>query len=76
MFCIFVYLSVVVDGGSLIAKLCPPLLTPWTLACQTCLSIGFPRQEYWSGLLLPIQGDLPNPGIELRSPALQQILYH
>ena len=58
-------------GGSLIAKLCPTLVTPWTAACQAPLSMGFSRQEYWSGLLFPSPGDLPNPGIEPRSPALR-----
>ena len=44
---------------------------PRTVAHQAPLSIGFSRQEYWSGLLFPSPGDLPNPGIESRSPALQ-----
>ena len=44
--------------------------TPWTVACQAPLSVGFSRQEYWSGLPFPSPGDLPNPGIEPRSPAL------
>ena len=44
---------------------------PWTVACQAPLSMAFPRQEYWSGLLFPSPGDLPDPGIELGSPALQ-----
>ena len=38
--------------------------TPWTVACQTPLSVGFSRQEYWSGLPFPTLGDLPNPRIE------------
>ena len=38
--------------------------TPWTVARQTSLSMGFSRQEYWSGLSFPPSGDLPNPGIE------------
>ena len=38
--------------------------TPWTVACQAPLSMGFSRQEYWSGLPFSIPGDLPNPGIE------------
>ena len=45
----------------------------WTVACQAPLSMGFPRQEYWSGLPCPSPGDLPEPGIEptsLMSPAL------
>ena len=45
--------------------------TPWTIAYQASLSIGFSRQEYWSGLPFPSPGDLPNPGIEPGSPALQ-----
>ena len=44
---------------------------PWTVAYQAPLSMGFSRQEYWSGLLCPSPGDLHNPGIEPRSPALQ-----
>ena len=44
--------------------------TPWTLPCQAPISMGFPRQEYWSGLLAPSPGDLPNPGIELGSLVL------
>ena len=44
---------------------------PWTIAYQDPLSMGFSRQEYWSGLPFPSPGDLPNPGIEPRSPALQ-----
>ena len=44
---------------------------PWTVAHQAPLSMGFSRQEYWSGLPFPSPGDLPNPGIEPRSPALQ-----
>ena len=45
--------------------------TPWTIAYQAPLSMGFSRQEYWSGFPFPSPGDLPNPGIERRSPALQ-----
>ena len=45
--------------------------TPWTVACQASLSMGFSRQEYWSGLPFPSPGDLPDPGIELVSPALE-----
>ena len=44
--------------------------TPWTVAHQASLSVGFFRQEYWSGLLFPSLGDLPNPGIEPTSPTL------
>ena len=42
--------------------------TPWTIAHQDPLSIGFSRQEYWSGLPFPFPGDLPDPGIKLESP--------
>ena len=45
--------------------------TPWTIAHQPPLSMGFSRQEYWSGLPFPSPGDLPNPGTEPGSPALQ-----
>ena len=59
------------DGDGLVAKSCPTLGTPWAVACQVPLSMGFPRQEYWNGLLFPSAGDLPNPGIEARSPEFQ-----
>ena len=45
-------------------------MTPWTVACPAPLSMGFPRQEYMSGLPFNPPGDLPNPGFELTSPAL------
>ena len=45
-------------------------VTPWTIAYQAPPSIGFSRQGYWSGLPFPSPGDLPDPGIEPRSPAL------
>ena len=44
--------------------------TPWTVTYQASLSMGFYKQEYWSGLPFPSPGDLPNPGIEPWSPAL------
>ena len=47
--------------------------TPWTIACQISLFMGFSKQEPWSGLPFPIPGGLPNPGTEpesLMSPAL------
>ena len=44
---------------------------PWTVVYQASLSMGFSRQEYWSGLPFPSPGDLPDPGIEPRSPAFQ-----
>ena len=45
--------------------------TLWTVACQAPLSIGFPRQDYWSGLLFPSPGGLPDPGMKPMSPAWQ-----
>ena len=49
--------------------------TSWTVAYQAPLSMGFSRQEYWSGLPFSSSGDLPNPGIKCWSPACTQILY-
>ena len=46
-------------------------MNPWTVARQVPLFMGFPRQEYWNGLPFPSPGDLPDPGIEPRFPALQ-----
>ena len=46
-------------------------VTPWTVAYQASLSMGFSRQEYWSGLPFPSPGDLPDPGIEPGSPTLE-----
>ena len=46
-------------------------VTPWTVAYQAPPSMGFSRQEYWSGLPFPSPGDLPDPGIKPRSPALE-----
>ena len=57
--------------GGLVTKLCLTLETPWTVAHQAPLSMGFSRQESWSGFPFPSSVDLPNPGIEPRSPALQ-----
>ena len=48
--------------------------TPWTVAYQASPSMGFSRQEYWSGLPFPSPGDLPDPGIELGSLAFQVII--
>ena len=45
-------------GGSLFEKSCPTLATPWPVACQVTLSVGFSRQEYGSGLLFPSPGNL------------------
>ena len=46
-------------------------VTPWTVACQAPVSMEFSRQEYWSGLVFPSPGNLPNLGIEPVCPALQ-----
>ena len=45
-------------------------VTPWTIALQVPLSVGFPRQEYPNGLPFPSPGDFPDPGMEPTSPAL------
>ena len=57
--------------GDLVAKWCLALATPWSVAQQAPLSMGFSRQEYWSRLPFSSPGDLPDPGTELESPALQ-----
>ena len=49
----------------------PVFVTPWTVAHQAPLPMGFSRQECWSGLPFPSPGDLPDPGIEPGSPTLQ-----
>ena len=49
----------------------PTLATPWTVACQAPLSMGFSMLEYWSGLAFLSPEGIPNPGIKSRSPALQ-----
>ena len=50
-------------------------MTSWTVAYPILLSMGFSGQEYWSGLPFPSPGDLPNPGMESGSPALQEDIY-
>ena len=56
-------------GNGFVAKSCLMLVTLWTVACQAPLSMGFSRQEYWSGL--PPPGNLPDPGIKLVLPVSQ-----
>ena len=63
--CVCVYASVHARARSVMSD----LATPWTVACQAPLSMGFSRQEHWSELLFPPPGDLPYPGIEPGSPA-------
>ena len=65
--CVYVYACVCV---CLVSKSCTTPATPWTIAHQAPLSMGFPRQEYQSGLTFPPPGDLPDPGIEPGSPSL------
>ena len=65
MVCLF---SIIVSVSCSLAKL---FVTLWTIACQAPLSMGLPSQEYWSRLPFPPPGDLPDAGIEPRSPALQ-----
>ena len=59
------------ESESEVAQSCLTLCDPWTVAHQAPPSTGFSRQEYWSGLPFPSPGDLPDPGIEPRSPTLQ-----
>ena len=59
------------EHGCLVTKLCPTLfVTPWTVARQAPLSVGFPRQEYWSWLPFPSPGDFPYSATEPASPTL------
>ena len=68
LFICFIYSS----GGGVVAQLCLTLVTLYTVACQIPLGfMGFPMQEYWSGLPFPSPGDRPNAGTELVSPAVQ-----
>ena len=60
------------DGG-LVAKSCLTLVTPWIVALQTSLFMGFPMQGYWSGLPFPSSGDLLDVRIEPTSPTLQAV---
>ena len=54
-----------------VVQSCLTLVAPWTVAHQGPLSMGFSRQEYWSGLPFPFVKDLPDPGIEAGSPEFQ-----
>ena len=57
------------ESESEVAQSCLTVCDPITVAYQAPMSMGFSRQEYWSGLTFPSPGDLPDPGIELTSPA-------
>ena len=61
--CVYILCVCVVSHGHLFA-------TPWSVALQAPLSLGFPRLENWSGLPFPFPGDLPRPGVKSMSPAL------
>ena len=63
--------SIYSGGGGLVTKSCPTLATPWPVAHQAPLSMGFSRQEYWSHLPFPSPGDLSRPEIKSGSLALQ-----
>ena len=69
------------EAFSLFAKLlqlCTDSAVLWAVARQAPLSVGFSRQEYWSGLPFPLPGDLPDPGIKpasLKSPALAGVFF-
>ena len=67
--------AMVVVVGGLVSKSCPTLVTPWTVAHQAPLSMGFSRQEYWSGLPFPSPGHLPDPGMEPGLLHCRQFLY-
>ena len=62
-------------GGGLVTRSCPTLETPWTVAHQAPLSIGFTRQECWSGLPFPSPGDLPDQESNAGVLHCRQILY-
>ena len=64
-------LETIVSSSSLSLSRVRLFATPWTVAYQAPPSMGFSRQEYWSGLPFPSPGNLPNPGIEAESPAFQ-----
>ena len=59
------------ESESEVAQSCPTLWDPMDCSLLAPPSMGFSRQEYWSGLPLPSPGDLPDPGIKPRSPAFQ-----
>ena len=80
------FLSLFLNSSSwnclLLANFCVAMLshvwffaTLWTIALKVPLSVGFSRQEYWSGLLFPSPGDLPDSGIEPASPALAGVFF-
>ena len=67
--CTNVYKHIYIYAACILSRV-QVFATPWTVAHQAPLSMGFPRQEYWRGLPFSILGDLPEAGIEPTSPAL------
>ena len=63
------------ESESEVAQSCLTVCDPITVAYQAPMSMGFSRQEYWSGLPFPSPGDFPDPGIELGLLHYRQILY-
>ena len=59
------------ESENKVSQSCLTVCDPWTVAHQAPPSMGFSRQEYWTGLPFPSPGDLPDPGIEPGSPALE-----
>ena len=70
-----VHLELEAVRACLVALVVSDFATLWTVACQASLSMGFSRQEYWSGLPFPPPGDLPDPGIKPISPALAGVFF-
>ena len=68
--CSILFYSVVSEKVKSLSRVCL-FATPWTIAYQAPPSMGFSRQEYWNGLPFPSPRDLPDPGIEPRSPSFQ-----
>ena len=68
--CVYIYIYISSKSSTSLSHV-QLFVTPWTVAQQALLSMGFPRKEYWSGLPFTSPGDLPNPGLEPGSPALE-----
>ena len=72
LYYIILYYIIYMHSYSVSSVMSDSLQPIWTVAHQAPLSMELSRQEYWSGLLVPSPGDLPNPGIKPNSPALQE----
>ena len=74
--CVYIYIYIYIERerererDGLVTKSHHTLMTPWTVGPQAPLSMGFPREKYWSGLPFHSPGALPNPGIQPTSPRL------